>query len=663
MFAKRRRAGTNEQNKVKPVSYGLVWVLTLGIGACTTLKPVLPDPTTIGNLIVQGVPEIPDALVERMQQYRNTRSARLLGWLPEGLLISTRFAQTGQLHRVRSPLGAREQVTFFDEPVTRAYVPPSADVNGFVYARDIGGSEFYQLFWFDWQTGQSRLLTDGKSRYTGVVWANGADRFAYTTTERDGRHWDIHIQDLEGNLSIALETDSGAWGAIDWAPGDDRLLVDRYLSINESYLYELDLTTATLTPLLDESIKASIGPARYNVDGSGVYFTSDLGAEFMRLHYLDLDTRRIEVLTAEIPWNVEGITLSGDGEHLAFTINEGGYSRLHVWHLPDHTPLALSELPRGAIFGLQFSPDGRHLGLGINRSTAPADIYSLDIVERTTTRWTRSEVGGLDPQGLTEPELVSYPTFDTVDGRPREIPAFIYRPQGDGPHPVLINIHGGPEGQSRPYFSASVQYFVNELGIAVIAPNVRGSNGYGKSYLQLDNGYLREDSVKDIGSLLDWIATDSTLDADRVAVMGGSYGGYMVLASMTHYSDRLAAGIERVGISNFVTFLKNTQQYRRDLRRAEYGDERIPQMKAHLENISPLNHVDRITKPLMISQGFNDPRVPASESVQILEALQEANVPVWYVLAMDEGHGFSKKVNADYNAAATVMFLNRYLLK
>ncbi|MCZ6855901.1 MAG: prolyl oligopeptidase family serine peptidase, partial [Gammaproteobacteria bacterium] len=428
-------------------------------------------------------------------------------------------------------------------------------------------------------------------------------------------------------------------------------------------LYELDLTSATLTPLLDESIKASIGTARYNGDGSGVYFTSDLGAEFMRLHYLDLDTRKIEVLTAAIPWNVEGITVSGDGEHLAFTINEGGFSRLHVWHLPDHAPLALSELPRGAIFSLQFSPDGGHLGLGINRPTSPADIYSLDIAARTTTRWTRSEVGGLDPERFTEPELVSYPTFDTVDGWPREIPAFVYRPPGDGPHPVLINIHGGPEGQTRPYFSSSVQYFVNELGIAVIAPNVRGSNGYGKSYLKLDNAYLREDSVKDIGSLLDWIATDPTLDADRVAVIGGSYGGYMVLASMTHYSDRLAAGVERVGISNFVTFLENTQAYRRDLRRAEYGDERIPEMRAHLENISPLNHVDRITKPLMISQGFNDPRVPASESVQILAALQAANVPVWYVLAMDEGHGFSKKVNTDYNAAATVMFLNRYLLK
>ena len=652
-----------DKNKRKPVWIWKVCVISLGLGACATLEPALPDERTLGNLVVKGVPEIPPALVARMQQYRNTRSARLLGWLPEGLLISTRFAQTGQLHRVRSPLGVREQVTFFPEPVTRAYVPPSADVNGFVYARDIGGSEFYQLFWFDWQTGESRLLTDGKSRYTGVLWANGADRFAYTTTERDGRRWDIHIQDLDGNLDVALETDSGAWGAIYWAPEDDRLLVDKYVSINESYLYELDLSSGVLTPLTDETIKTSIGTARYDRDGRGVYFTSDLGAEFMRLHYLDLDTRKIEVLTADISWNIEEIAVSGDGAHLALIVNEGGFSRLHVWQLPDRTPLALSELPRGMIFSLQFSPDGRQLGLGVNTPTTPADVYSLNLIDRTTTRWTRSEVGGLDPEGFVEPVLVSYPTFDTVNGRPREIPAFVYRPQGVGPHPVLINIHGGPEGQFKPYFSATVQYFVNELEIAVIAPNVRGSDGYGKSYLKLDNGYLREDSVKDIGKLLDWIAADPDLDAQRVAVIGGSYGGYMVLASMVHYSDRLAAGIERVGISNFVTFLKNTQTYRRDLRRAEYGDERIPEMMAHLEKISPLNHVERIIKPLMISQGFNDPRVPASESVQILEALEEADVPVWYVLAMDEGHGFRKKVNTDYNAAATVLFLNRYLLK
>jgi dipeptidyl aminopeptidase/acylaminoacyl peptidase len=271
-------------------------------------------------------------------------------------------------------------------------------------------------------------------------------------------------------------------------------------------------------------------------------------------------------------------------------------------------------------------------------------------------------VGGLDQKAFAYPELIDYPTFDEADGEPRRIPAFVYRPAGEGPHPVYISIHGGPEAQYRPYFSAALQYYVGELGMAVIAPNVRGSAGYGKSYLKLDDGRRREDSVRDIGALLDWIETQPDLDPGRVVVSGGSYGGYMVLASLVHYSDRLTAGVERVGISNFVSFLTNTEEYRRDLRRAEYGDERDPEMRAFLEAISPLNQVGRIDRPLLIFQGANDPRVPAGESEQIHRALRERGVPVWYVLALDEGHGFRKKANSDYAAAATALFLQRFAL-
>jgi dipeptidyl aminopeptidase/acylaminoacyl peptidase len=531
-----------------------------------------------------------------------------------------------------------------------------------VYPRDVGGSEFYQLFWYDWLTGDSRLISDGKSRYTNVVWANAGDRFAYTTTERDGRSWDIHVQDLHGNVEIALETRAGAWGVADWSPEDDRILIDNYVSINESYLYELDLSSGVLTPLLAEDLEISIGSVSYAGDGNGVYFTSDLGAEFMHLHYLDLKDGSIDVLTADVSWNVEGMAISPDGGSLAFAINEGGLSRLRVWRLPDHTPMALPELPFGTVYGLKFSPDSGHLGFTVNGPAAPGDVYSLDLIARNIQRWTRSEAGGLNPEEFVIPELIEYPTFDQVDGAARMVPAFVYRPDGPGPHPVVVSIHGGPEGQYRPRFSATVQYYVNEMNLALVIPNVRGSAGYGKSYLKLDNGYLRENSVKDIGALLDWIAIDPSLDARRVVVSGGSYGGYMVLASMVHYSDRLVAGVERVGISNFVSFLRNTQEYRRDLRRVEYGDERDPQMRAFLEGISPLNQTERITRPLMISQGKNDPRVPASESEQIVTALEAAGIPVWYVLALDEGHGFYKKVNSDYNAAATVLFLERFLL-
>jgi len=606
-------------------------------------------------------PEGSDSVLERLQTYQNTRTANVLGWLDDGLLITTRFGQSNQLHRLSRPMGARQQLTFFDEPVSQAWVSPAND-DGFIYARDVGGSEFYQLFWYDRSSSEHRLLTDGHSRYGEVVWANAGDRFAYYTTERNGRTSDVHIQDRSGVVSVALEADEGTWAPLDFSPADDRLLVSRYVSINESRLYEIDLATGSRRALLDDSLKAAIGEARYDGDGTGVYFTSDMGAEFMRLHRLDLGSGEIEVLTSDVPWDVETFALSEDGTLLAMSINEGGISHLVVRRLPGNRPLALPELPAGVITAMFFSPTGDQLAVSVSTPTAPTDVWTVSLSGRTLSRWTRSEVGGLDPDRLAAPELIDYPTFDESDGRTRRIPAFVYTPEGPGPHPVLILVHGGPEGQYRPYFSSTVQYLTVELGLAVVAPNVRGSAGYGKSYLKLDNGYHREDSVRDIGALLDWIATRADLDASRVVVMGGSYGGYMVLASLVHYSDRLAAGIESVGISNFVSFLTNTQPYRQDLRRAEYGDERDPRMRAYLEEISPLNHVSAIRRPLMISQGANDPRVPVTESEQIYQALKQAGIPVWYVLAADEGHGFRKKANRDANSAIMTLFLERYVL-
>ena len=273
------------------------------------------------------------------------------------------------------------------------------------------------------------------------------------------------------------------------------------------------------------------------------------------------------------------------------------------------------------------------------------------------TRWTESEVGGLDTTAFRVPELIRYPTFDMDGAEQREIPAWVYKPAGKGPHPVVISIHGGPEGQSRPSFSSTYQMWIEKLGVAVIRPN-----GYGKTYVGLDNGFKREDSVKDIGALLDWIETQPDLDKDRVAVFGGSYGGYMVLASAVHYSDRLAAAVDIVGISNFVTFLENTQDYRRDLRRVEYGDERDPAMRAHLEKISPLNNVDQISVPMFIVQGENDPRVPVTEAAQVVEALREQGHTVWYMNALNEGHGYRKRENRDIYQQATVLFLQKHLV-
>ena len=651
------------------------------------------SPRVAGQLVIDGVPPVPQDVISRLGAYQHWRSAQLFGWLGDSLLIGTRFGNATQLHKVDAPLGMRRQLTFFNEPVAGAQPSPNASAAAFVYQKDVGGGEFYQLFRFDLATGASTLLSDGRSRYSAVLWADDGSRFAYTTTERNGVDWDIHVQDVAGNVSTALAERGVGWQAADWSPDGKRLLALRYKSINESYLHEVALGEGTVTPLLEGFAPIAIGDARYDRSGSTVYFTSDLGGEFVGLHRLNLhDAASAPVaLTPDIPWNVEGLALSRAGGKLAFTVNEGGVSRPRVFATPAPAPdapapppdstatglregpaarselaeIPLPALPPGIVHSLRFNSSGDALAFAVNHATSPADVYAVRFDAGTLRRWTQSELGGMRREALVAPQRISYPSFDGLD-----IPAFLYLPPGPGPHPVLIDIHGGPEGQYRPWFSPATQHLVTELGIAVIAPNVRGSAGYGKRWLKLDNGRRREDSVKDIGALLDWIAAAGTqephprrqLDASRVAVSGGSYGGYMVLAAMMHYSDRLRAGVERVGISNFVTFLENTQGYRRDLRRAEYGDERDPKMREFLHSISPLNHVQRLTKPLLISQGLNDPRVPASESEQIVAALRQQGVPVWYVLARDEGHGFRKKANRDYLAAATALFLQEHLL-
>jgi dipeptidyl aminopeptidase/acylaminoacyl peptidase len=651
------------------ISLGRFAVVVLSVfllwGACYTDAPAQPERVEKGNLVIEGIPEIPERIENRLQQYLNTRSASLSSWLPSGeeILISTRFGETSQIHLVKDPGGARHQITFFDEPVSGAAASPNADVNGFLFARDVGGSEQYQLFFFDLVTGEYEMLTDGESRNGGALWSNDGDRFAFFTTKRNGRDWDLHLMDIEerGESEPVLE-EGGVWFPADWSPDDSKLLVARYVSANESYPYILDVASGGLTSLHQAEEKVAYGSAAYAKDGKGIYFTSDEDSEFQRLRYYDLETDETRVLTEDIPWDVGEVALSDDGKYLAFTTNEDGIGKLRVLEIDTMREVPLPEIPMGQIYGLEFSPDGAHLGMVLNTPTTPGDVFSLEVAGKKLTRWTYSEIGGLRSEDFIVPTIIRYETFDKADGKPRTIPAFYYKPEGEGPFPVIVYIHGGPEAQAHPYFSARLQYNIKELGCAVLEPNVRGSAGYGKSYLLLDNAEKREDSVKDIGALLDWIEEQPELDNDRIAVAGGSYGGYMVLSAMTHYNDRLRAGIDVVGISNFVTFLENTQDYRRDLRRVEYGDERDPDMREFLIDISPTTNAEKITKPLFVVQGLNDPRVPVTESEQMVDVIRENGGTVWYLLAKDEGHGFQKKTNRDYYSAAVVLFLEEFLV-
>ena len=620
----------------------------------------------IGNLVIEDIPEIPERIKSRMLQYQNTRSANLRSWKADGksMLISTRFGETTQLHMVEKPGGARKQITFFKEPIGGASISPDPSNNGFLFLKDVGGGESYQIFYYNFDDASSTLLTDGTSRNGYLNWSNKGNKFTFYSTKRNQKDWDIYITDMD-NLTEAklVHQGSGTWVAIDWSPNDKKLLLIKYISITESYLHILYIKSGKLTQVNPDAENVSYSDAFFSKNGKGLFLTTDEGSEFLRLKYYDIKKNKFKVLTGAIPWDVSQMTISKKRDKIAFVTNENGISKLYTLDTKSKKYKSIKNLPIGQIYGMRFNPDGKRLGLVINTPQTPGDIYVQSLTDgMSLERWTYSEVGGLNTESLVVPELIQYDTFDKVDGKQRQIPAFYFKPnKGEGPFPVVINIHGGPESQYKPFFSSTIQYFVNELGIAVLAPNVRGSSGYGKSYVKLDNGYKREDSVKDIGKLLDWISGQSELDAGRIVVYGGSYGGYMVLSSMTHYDDKLVGGIDVVGISNFVSFLENTKEYRRDLRRAEYGDERDPEMRAFLTKISPVTNVHKISKPLLVVQGLNDPRVPVSESEQMVEAIRNNGSPVWYLLAKDEGHGFKKKSNRDFYLNSVVLFLETYL--
>jgi len=625
-------------------------------------EPAAVVRSEVGNRISENVPVVPAELIERLNQYQNTRGASFSGWLPDGsLLVGTRFGETNQVHRVRTPLGMREQLTFYPEPLSAVTTAPGA--NGFLYGKDVGGSEFWQLFWYDLATREATLLTDGKrSQNSAPLWSHDGSQLAWSSTARNGTDYDLWIHDRDTGKSRMVLSEGGLWNVADFSPDAKRMLVVKYVSINEAYPGELDLATGKLEMFPVDGGKAAFNAFRYAPDGKSVYFVSDEERQFLTLRHHDPAAGAPTLLSGAVPWDVESIEISQDGKHLAYVANEDGISRLRVLTLPDHREIALPELPIGVIGRLGFSPDGSRLALTLNSATSPSDVSVIDLSAATLTRWTQSEVGGLDAAKFRAPTLVRYETFDAVDGKPRTIPAFYYKPEGKGPFPVVISIHGGPESQAFPSFNPSVQFLLEELKVAVLVPNVRGSSGYGKDYLLLDNGFKREDSVKDIGALLDWIEKQPELDAERVGVSGGSYGGYMVLASMVHFNDRIRAGIDVVGISDFGTFLKNTESYRRDLRRGEYGDERIPEMKAFHDRIAPLNNAGAINRPLFVAQGYNDPRVPWTEAEQIVKAVRGNGGDVWYALFMDEGHGFRKKANSDWFGAASMLFWREHLL-
>ncbi|MBC7446445.1 MAG: S9 family peptidase, partial [Hymenobacteraceae bacterium] len=624
----------------------ICFLLTIGLAAI--IDPSLARAQTpaisqeIGNLVVSGVPALPADLMARVDQYQNVRAAAVADWDRDGkgLFITTRFGEVPQIHYVAAPGADRQQITFFKEPLTEAAVAPDKSQNGFVFSRDVGGDENFQLYFFDLGTRQARLLTDGKSRNIFQGWNRAGSQLAFMGNQRNGADLDLYLLDARPDAQPVrvAELQGGGWGVSAWSDDSKQMIVGNYKSANDVELYRFDVASYKLVRLHPTKEPVAYGGVGFAKDGKGVYWISDEGTEFQTLRYFDFASQQQTPLTTAIPWDIQTIQLSRDGARLVFAANEGGYSKLYTLDTKTRQVQPVTNIPPGVIGDVILNEDGRRVALSISQPTAGSDVYVADLTDHTLTRWTTSELGGLNPASFVVPELVQYPTFDKADGKTRLIPAFVYRPKNaPGKTPVLISIHGGPEGQSLPTFSAFINLLVNELGVAVVVPNVRGSTGYGKTYLKLDNGPKREESVQDIGALLDWVGRQPGFDASRVGVYGGSYGGYMSLATMTTYNARMRCHIDLFGISNFVTFLKNTSSYRADLRRVEYGDERDPAMLKAFETISPINKIQNITKPMLVYQGKNDPRVPLSESEQMVAGLKKQGTTVWYIMAKDEG--------------------------
>ena len=624
------------------------------------MTPLFADAPKPEALLADGLPSIPDELPVQTRPYMEFRTASFAGWHPtdKSMLVATRFANTTQIHRVAGPMMARKQISFEAEPVSNGqWAPQTGDV--LIVQKDVGGGEFFQLYAL--RDGKLDLLTDGKSRNAFNAWSQDGELVAYSSTRRNGTDSDLYVmnpRDPSTNKMVA-QVQGGGWAISDFAPDKKTAIVSQYRSATNVDMSSLDLASGQMTPIGDHQKDVAIGGAEFAPDGT-LWVTSDEGSDFQRLGMVDVKTGAFTPRGPTEKWDVEAFDISSDGSFIVYATNEAGVSKVKILDIKTGGVRVVQGLPAGIVGSFNIAEWG-DIGITFTSARSAADAYSIDPKSLKVTRWTESETGGLDVTKNVEPELMTIKSFDGL-----QVSGLLYRPDPvkfPGKRPMLMNVHGGPEGQSRPGFQGRSNYLLNEMGVAIFYPNVRGSTGYGKNFVGLDNGpFKRENSVKDMGAFLSALGKDASLDATRFGLAGGSYGGYMCYAAAVQFRDKLRATNCVVAISNFVTFLENTQSYRRDLRRVEYGDERDPAQRAKLLEISPLTRVAEITKPMFVVTGGNDPRVPASEADQIVKAIRDRGGVAWHLLGKNEGHGFAKKENVDYQFWASLMFWKQNLL-
>lgn len=621
-------------------------------------EPVFQVPPSIR---AEGIPPIPMSLAEAVAPYGTFRQARLLDWHPieRRVLITTAFGDADQIHEVTGPGGARTQLTFFRDGVTGGGGWYARDGRSIIIRKDIGGgTESYQLFRYDTQSGVTTMVTDGKSSNFWPVWSARTPRIAYTSTRRDGKNRDIYVMDPSDPATDRRVAEvEGSWEVAAWAADDSEILAVESISSSENYLWRVDVASGQKVPLTERGRKIA-WRAVESAPGGIYYALGNRDSDTPVVWRIEPSSGRWTAVTRPDD-RIEAFSISHDGRRLAVVLDRGSWSQLLLLDPSNGRVRTTPRLPAGVITRLAWRPDGEELAFSFAGSSSTNDVYSVEASNGRVHRWTVSETGGASPEALPQAEVFEWKSFDGVS-----IGGVLYRAPARfrGQRPVIINVHGGPVYHERPRFLGRSNYFRNELGIAIIYPNVRGSSGRGKQFEELDNGRLRENAVKDIGALLDWIKAEPTLDENRVMVVGGSYGGYVALAAAIAYGDRIRCAQAALAISDFPSYLESTDLRRQQDRNVEYGDPSDPDMRKFLTDISPLTNAAKLKIPLYLAHGAKDTRVPPEQAEKMVNAVRQNGTPLWYVVYGDIGHQNLTGVNADFNQFSWTMFVQKYLL-
>jgi dipeptidyl aminopeptidase/acylaminoacyl peptidase len=638
------------------IQFLLLATLLLVFGSPAHAQPfTVPTHRIDGTLVFDGIPPLDATLAAQVRRYEDWRQAAFLDWLPDGsMLIATRFGGDEQAHRVAAPLGMREQLTFGDGSVIEARAPRSG--TSFVFVRQTGA--YAQLFDYS-GPGVSRQLTQGDYLHGSPVWSHDGKRVAFYGTDRTGANDDIYVVNVAAGASprLTVAGSTGAWRPLDWSQDDSKVLLLNTVSPQKSALYVADVSTGALTPVAVP--ESRITAADFAPDGVGFYLISDAQSDFQQLLYSNPITKVTRRVSADVPWDVETFAVSAGGHYVAYVVNDDGQSHLTILDTLRNLEFKPPGLADGRIDDIRFDGAGQRLAFDYESARAPRDVYVYDVAQGTVQRWTHSEVGPLNPTNLATAQLIHYPTWDRQGLGRRTLSAYVYLPRGPSPCPVLIALPGGQElhSQFRPGWNPFIQFVVNDLGYAVIAPNVRGSAGYGKAFRALDGGKLRDDAVRDVGALLVWVGLQPGLDSHRVAVMGHAYGGFLALASLAAYGDHLRGAIDVAGIANLVDFVGNSPAAERAQRVAEFGNVQDIEMRAFLDRISPLANVALIHHPVLIVQGLDGPGSRAADSQQLVWRLRSEGNQAWYLSASDAGNDFTTPVDRQAYLETAAQFL------